>query len=244
MILKINLPSSWNELTEKQFLKIASLFYSGTSGKIFDLKLFFILYDCRWFQFLKQAKAILILAETPLSELKNHYSFIYSENNRTRFPEKIKLKNKTFFSPFEKITNLTVDEFAVADDLHIKWRETHEIAFLQYLMAVLYVENKQPREKFDKNNLPEKMKRFVKMPLPQMLAAELAYFGCKNHITKRFSQAFPKNTSPKSKNSKKYGFGKVILQMSGGKFGSHEETKNTNIYTFLEEFNENLKNHD
>lgn len=236
--IKMKLPESWNDLTQLQMQRMAKLFYSGASSILFDFQVFMILNNCRWFQIGKWLKLRIILSQVPLSDMKKHYRFIYSENNRTVFPLWVEVKGKTFFAPLDRITNLTAEEFAVADDLHIKWRETKDVEFLYYLMATLYSETKQPREKFDKNNLPEKVKHFKKIPIEVMLSAEIAYFGCKNHIVKKFPEAFP---AKGKKSKKKYGFGKVILEMAGGKFGNHNETKTTNIYTFLEEFNENLK---
>lgn len=239
MKIKINIPKSWNELTDSQFEKLARLFYSGKKGILFDLLCFKILVDIRWFQLSKMVKITYVLSQIPMSELKNYFEFIYKSNDRTIFPAKI----NGYFAPLDKITNITAEEFSVADDLHIKWRETQNKDFLIYLAATLYSISKQPRELFDKNNLPDKIKHFQKVPIHTLICVELAYFGCKNHLVKRFPKAFPATiSSSATKQSKKYGFGKVILQMAGGKFGNHEETKKTNVYTFLEEFNENLKN--
>ena len=235
MKIKIEIAKSWNDLNESQMQKMAILVYSGKTGIIFDLRCFKILTGIRWFQLRKIVKIVYVLSQVPMSELKQHFNFIYQANDRTIFPAKI----NGFFAPLNKITNLTAEEFAVADDLHLKWRETQKKDYLIYLAAVLYSSTKQPRELFDKNNLPDKIKNFQKVQLPVLLSVELAYFGCKNHLAKRFPVAFPKNT--KKVSSQKYGFGKVILQMAGGKFGNHEQTKTTNVYTFLEEFTENLK---
>lgn len=235
--MKINLaiPKSWNELSDSQFQQLAILLVSGKEGVFFDLKCFRIVLNIRWWQLYKRIKLRYTLSQIPLRELKEHFDFIYTANDRTIFPEKI----NNFFAPLDKITNLTAEEFSVADDLHIKWRETKNKEFLIYLAAVLYSKTKQPREAFDKNNLPDKIKHFQKVPLAVLLCVELAYFGCKNNLVKRYPAAFPKATKKVSR--KKYGFGKVILQMAGGKFGNHEQTKFTNIYTFLEEFEQNLK---
>lgn len=235
--MKINLkiPQSYNNLSNGQFIQLVKLLYSGKSGYFFDFCCLKILLNLRWFQITKHLKLAYTLTQVPMSELKKHFDWVYTKNDRTIFPPKI----NNYFAPQDKITNLTAQEFAVAETLHIRWRETKQKDFLIYLAAVLYSKTKQPREFFDKNSLHDKSKHFKKVPLPVLLAVELAYFGSKNNLVKRFPQAFPTNgPQPKTKN---YGFSKVILQMSGGKFGNHEETKATNIYTFLEEFEQNLK---
>ncbi|MCV6900941.1 hypothetical protein OE165_28310, partial [Escherichia coli] len=81
---------------------------------------------------------------------------------------------------------------------------------------VLYTRTKK-RTDFDKNELHEKAKHFKKVPIQKLLAIEIAYFGCKNNIVKRFPKAFPKaNPEVSSSKNKKYGFGKVILSMAKG----------------------------
>lgn len=237
MKININIPTCWNELSERQLQKLVVLVYSGKSGMIFDLKCLQILVNLKWWQFFKTIKLAYALTQVPISEFKKSFDYIFNENNRTIFPQKI----NGFFAPMDRITNLTIEEFSVADNLHIKWRETKNQNFLIYLVATLYSKTRQPREVFDKNNLDIKIKYFDKVPLPVLLSVEMAYFGCKNNLVKRFPKVFPATTQ-KTKQSNKYGFGKVVLQMAGGKFGNHEQTKNTNIYTFLEQFSEDLKN--
>ncbi|MBQ0907491.1 hypothetical protein KBJ98_02115 [Flavobacterium sp. F-328] len=234
MKINIVIPASWNELSDSQFKELAKLSYSGKTGNYFDLQCFKILLNIRWYQFSRRMHVKFVLSQISIKTLKKTFDFVYKANDRTIFP---KISNG-YFPPLDKITNLTAEEFSVADDLHIKWRTTQDKEYLIYLAAVLYSKKKQPREPFDKNNLPDKIKHFKKLPIAVLLCIELAYFGCKNHLVKRFPKAFPKGT--KKVSNSKYGFGKVILQMAGGKFGNHEQTKSTNIYTFLEEFTENL----
>lgn len=236
MSIQFTIPKSWNELSDSQFKQLAKLLLSEKKGLHFDLKCLRILLNIRWYQVGKRLKLVYVLSQIPLKELKKDYEYIYTANDRTIFLEKL----NGFFAPLNKLTNLTVDEFSVADDLHIKWRETGKKEYLIYLAAVLYSETKQPRTYFDKNNLPDKIKHFQKLSIEELHSVELAYFGCKANLVKRYPYAFPKGT--KKVTNSKYGFSKVILQMAGGKFGNHEQTKSTNIYTFLEEFNENLKN--
>lgn len=240
-VIKVILPKTWNELTDKQLERMGLLFYSGLTGKLFDIKVFFILMDVSRWQFMKYGKVLEVLANVPLSELKNHYSFIYKENNRTVFPKVIKTKKGNLYSPMDRITNLSSEEFAAAEDLHRLWHKEKHRRALEYLAAVLYSTSPNKRPHFEKSLLDENAKLFSKMPIGKLLAMEIAYFGCKNYIADRFPKAFPK-TGKQATSNKRYGFGKVILQMSkGGSFGNHEKTRRTNIYTFLEEFEENLK---
>jgi len=238
--IKISLPKSWNELSDRQLEKLAVLFNTRKTDRLFHLQVFIILANVRWWQFRKAAKLYVVVKDVPLSELQKHYSFIYSANERTAFPEYMITKKEAFFSPMERLVNLTAEEFAMADDLHSLWHKERHRKALEYLAAVLYSTAPNVRPPFERNELEVKAALFRTVPMEKLLAMELAYAGCKNYIVARFPKAFPRSAKATPQKGKKYGFGKVVLTMAGGKFGDHEKTRRTNIYTFLEEFEENL----
>lgn len=243
--IKITLPKSWNELTNRQLERLALLFSTTQPSAKFDIAVLFILLDIKWWQYIQKAKVRIVLWNVPMSEIRKNYNFIYTKNDRTSFLPFLKIKSYNlkptiFFAPQDRIANLTCDEFAVADDLHIKWRETKEVEYLHYLAAVLYT-NKKKRPDFDKNELHEKAKRFSRVPIKKLLAIEITYFGCKNNIVKRFPKAFPKaNPEASGTKNKKYGFGKVILSMAKGDLSKLETIKKVNIFAFLEQFEDDL----
>ena len=244
--INITFPKSWNELSILQLERISKLFYTTSPGALFDLRILYILLDVKWWQYIEKAKIRIVLWNVPMSEIRKNYDFIYSKNDRTSFLPflkicRLKSVNCTlFFPPQDRIVNLTCDEFAVADDLHIKWRETKNIEYLHYLTALLYT-NKKKRPDFDKNELHEKAKVFSKVPIEKLLAIEITYFGCKNNIVKRFPKAFPKaNPEASGSKNKKYGFGKVILAMAKGDLSKLEAIKKVNIFAFLEQFEDDL----
>lgn len=235
--INISLPKSWNELSDWQLQNICALLYSEISGTEFDLLAFKILVLGEQPSAKLKSDLFTVLYEVPMRYLKEDFDFIYKPNTRTVFPKNVHPEDMAVFPPFDRISNLSASEFAVADDLHIKFRETKNIEYLYYLAATLYVSEHQPRPDFDKNNLEILVPKFRTLPIEQLYAIELSYSGCKDHIVSKFKKAFPKSTK---KTAKKYGFGKVILEMAGKKFGTHSETMKTNIYTFFTEFEENL----
>lgn len=238
MKINITIPESWDSMSQKQFEKIAFLFHTQQTDVSFYIKLFYLLTACKWWQFRKKARVRTVLRNCPLSDLHKNYEYIFKENNRTLFPD-VKIKRTRYTAPQSRIANLTADEFAIADDLHINFRETKNIEYLHYLAAVLYTPTKN-RPPFDKNALHEMAVPFSKLSPRKLFAIELAYFGCKNNLVKRFPKAFPKPAEGVSKPSKKYGFSKVILSMAKGDLSKLESIKRVNIYTFLEQFEEDL----
>jgi len=107
----------------------------------------------------------------------------------------ITIGDKQYFAPADRIQNLDAEEFSVADDLHIRYRETNNPEYLPYLFHVLYSETEE-RNPFDKNKLEKKIN--TKIPLETLLITEMTYFGCKNYIANKFKKVFPKSNIKES----------------------------------------------
>ncbi|RSC96065.1 hypothetical protein [Tenacibaculum singaporense] len=243
MKLNITIPNEWNDLTTRQQKKIAVLLHSAISGVVFDYKLFKILMNVRWWQFFKYRKFLKVTRSALFEDLKEHYSWVYTDLSLTSFIPRLK---KKYIAPADRLTNFTVDEFAHTEDLFLTWYKTNDFEALHYLAAILYRENNDlgKRAEFDKNELEKRAKLFSKLNKSTLLAIALSYQGCKLYITRKFPLIFPTESKKKSKKNKlpdTSGFGKLILHFSGQKFGTYNETKNTNLYTFLSDFEEQLK---
>ena len=242
MTININIPNSWNDLNVWQLKKIAGYSHSNLSGVLFDYKMFLVLLDIRWWHFIKKWKALKTIKNVSFSNLKEHYSWLHSSLSLTSFIPTIKAKSKTLHAPAERINNLTVDEFAHADDLYLGWFNTKDFEYLQYLTAVLYreLDKNAKRVPFDKTELEARAKQLSKLDKQTLLAISLSYQGSRSYMISQFPIVFPKPKG-KTKLPNNSGFGKLVLHLSGGKFGTHNETKNTNVYTFLSEFEQQLK---
>ena len=80
MTINFNIPKNWNELTDRQLKKLASIFHSK-NNKLQDVLIFLTLLNQRWWQLRKSYKASIILKNVGISELKTHYSFLYEKHN-------------------------------------------------------------------------------------------------------------------------------------------------------------------
>ncbi|WP_028890878.1 hypothetical protein [Tenacibaculum sp. 47A_GOM-205m] len=243
MKINITIPTNWNDLTVRQQKQLALLLHKGISGVVFDYQVLKILMNVRWWQFFKYRKLLKITKSAHFEELKKHYSWLYNDLQLTTFIPKLK---KEYLAPADRLTNFTVEEFSHTEDLFLTWHKTKDFEALHYLAAVLYRENNDlgKRVEFDKTELDKRAANFSKLPKSTLLAIALSYQGCKLYITRKFPLIFP--AAPKKQNKKNKlpnssGFGKLILHFSGQKFGTHNETKNTNLYTFLSDFEEQLK---
>jgi hypothetical protein len=254
--LKFETPTSWNQLSNKQVTKVAKLFFSEKTGVIFDVSLFKIILNHQWFKFKLSNKIAKALKVVPLSEIKENYYFLYKSMTLTRFLPVLKIKKNSYFAPADRLSNITIGEFAICEDLFINFQnlntnpeENFGLEYLQYLTAVLYVNSSDGhRPEFIKNRLDQHAKPFYTIQKKYCYAAALAYKGCKEHIANlnKYAAIFPKpkETELNSNNRKKAtnsGLGDLILSMSGGVFGDYQKTFNTNLYLFLDHYAKHLK---
>ena len=248
MAINLTIPTNWNSLKPNQIKNLAYLFHSGAKGIIFDYRVLFNLLNIKWYQLLKFRNLQRALSAMPLKTIKNEYQWLYNALGLTKFVPKIKTQSRTLFAPANRITNLTIDEFAHADDLFLGWHHKKDFEYLHYLTAVLYREltPEGKRTPFDKNELETRAKALAKTSKKTLLAVALSYQGSRAHLSRQFPVIFPKPTESKPNQKRNRpsssNFGRVVLHLSGGKFGPHAETKQTNVYTFLTEFQEQLKN--
>lgn len=238
MMLKFNIPKAWNELNPWQFKTLVWLLFTRKPNAPTQIKMVFAIFGVRWWQWYKLPKMYMLFKEVPLSQFKDIYPWVYQENTRSIFPPAFKVGKQTLYPPMDRLANLTAAEFAAADDMHIKFRQTKNIEYLYYLAAVLYTTN--PRPQFNKLNLPALVQPFYKVPHKQLLAIEVAFDGCKNIIANRFRKVFPKPVGQQKKKRQKYGFGKIILEMTHKDLSKYQTISDVNIYTFLEQVQQDI----
>lgn len=242
MKIKWKTPKDWNHLSEKQLIQLAKIPQSKGGALKIDIKILAILLNLRWWQFLKQYRFKKAISYFSIAALKKHYAFIYQQCSRTNFVSLRKWylpKKKQYTAPANRLSNISIEEFSVAEDLIKHYYQTKELDYLKYLTAVLYVKGPLvKRPIFDKENLKNNTLQLPYLSKNKLLAISMCYLGCREHIQAKYPKTFPK-TKAKSKGADK-GFNPVIRQMAGAKFGAFNETRNTNMYVFLDEYEENL----
>ncbi len=255
MKIKFNIPISWNNLTNAQLLKISKLFFSSKKTILFDYNLFKIMANCKWYKFLLLRKIILLFKNVPITEIKNSFGFIYKEQNLTRFIPVVKIGRKKYYAPADRLTNLSIGEFSLCEDLYLGYlrncknsKTNYGQSYLIYLFAVLYINNKSAvRPKFRRELLPNLVSEIENVPTKYLLATLLSYKGCRDAITanKKYKHIFPnKKTEPNTvlKIPASSGFSDVILSFSNKLFGDYNSTFTTNLYTFLDGYELTIKN--
>ena len=261
MKIKFDIPINWNRLTDHQLLKVATLFFSPKEAFLFDFILLKIMTNHKWYKPWLIGKIILLFKNVPIKTIKEHYGFIYKEQNLTRFIPVVKIKGKwykkaiKYYAPTDRLTNLSVGEFSVCEDLYLGYlrncknsKTNFGQSYLIYLFAVLYLKSGlAKRPKFQKENLENFVSAVQNVPKKYLLATLLSYKGCKDAIATnpKYKHIFPrKKTDPKTvlKIPASSGFSDVILSFSGKLFGDYDKTFTTNLYTFLDGYEIILKN--
>ncbi|PKH50870.1 hypothetical protein CXF68_09300 [Tenacibaculum sp. Bg11-29] len=253
MKLKFKMPTSWNELTDIQLNKIAILFFSETSDILFDVALFKILNKYAWYKLKLRIKIKLLLKNVPMIDIKNLYLNFYTKQNLTRFISEVKANRKTYYAPADRLTNLTIGEFSMCEDLFLSFQNNinnkaagYGVPALRWLAAVLYSDQKIIRADLDKNQLPFLVQDFKNVPVGFLYSMALSYKGCKDYIASlekyKIIYPAPKTEDKPPKKLTSANINKLIMAVAdNGIFGTYKENFTTNIYTFLDYYAEKLK---
>lgn len=255
MKLKFSFARSWNELSDRQLLDYTELIMlKGLTGVRFDYELLKVLLGYRWYKLRLRRKLLILMSQVSLDTIKSNYSHLYSTQNLTRFLRRVKVRGEYYYGPGDRLSNLSIGEYAMAEDLFLSYlrskksdNQEHALDFLRYLMALLYVrESTAKRPFFERDMLPEKAANFGKVPEKHLYCCLLSYIGCRNYLASlpKYKAIYNGGTDAKMAGKKvpnSSRIGDLILKMSGGTFGNHEKTFSTNIYVFLDNYAEKLK---
>ena len=241
--LNFNIATSWNELNEWQLKKIAKVMFSDSNKKA-ELLLIVAYLFIEKPTFKNIYKFFRLLLQVPLSTLKTHADFLYTETDFTKFPKKI----NSLYGPSDRLSNVTIDEYTYADLFFYRWTQERHIHDLNRLVTVLYrpkgpkeTKHIDARRKFVKEELPVHSPIVEKIPEDVKLTILMAFQGSRERIIKRYKNVFKKG---KGKNNSYAPFSKIINSMSRSEnqpFGDYYKTKKANIFDFFDVLDEELK---
>lgn len=232
---KIKVASAWDELSQKQLYIIADVLHSKTlliEGKI---RLAVALLGVKMRMFLRftasQVHDIL-----PITE------FILEENKLTKnLISYLKVGSQRFYGPANLLANITIEEFGFADTFYTRYKESKKEEWLCRLFAALYRPQKADydpksdsykgdiREDFNRHLVFNRARRFAKLKDNRKYAIFLFYEGCRKEIIQKHPHVFSK----KKPTGKSFGWGGILVELAGNKFGDHEQTKKANLFDVL-----------
>lgn len=246
--MKITIATKWQELNKWQKRQIARLYLTTAlpENEKTPLELVRILFqkgESLWaiYQFKK------LLSQVPFSRLEPYTHFLYSSPALHQFPA-IKGLDK----PADRLANLTMKQFSVADALFYRWREQKKDVFLRQLIASLYV---LPGKSFNSLCLPKTAEITDKINPNDRYLIGLTYFSVREYIVQKYPIVFPKqkkNTQeqelqPTFKKKPHYvPFSKVIASMAMDErqpLGNLSQCHQTLLYDFLNMLEESIIRH-
>ncbi|CAL2105481.1 conserved hypothetical protein [Tenacibaculum sp. 190524A02b] len=238
MNLDFNISNKWNDLNFWQLQKIADVLYSDKPEKITNFLLVSYLF-IRKPSVKNVLKFLYLLFNVPFSELKKHCDFLYNETNFTKFlPELKNLKG-----PYDRLANLTIEEFSYADLFYYNWATTKDLQDLNRLVCVLYRpvdKATKERRTFKKEELAKHSTIIEALPKSIKLVVAMAYQGSRELIINRSKNVF----SSGKKKTPYIPFSKIVNEMARSEnqpFGDFYKTKSANVHDFFELLDEERK---
>ncbi len=235
--MNIKVAQNWSELTDKQQQEIAYLYLTATEDNFNErfLQMVYILFHGSNNIF----KTYRLFKQVPISKLILYGKFLTGIPDLFSFPEVNHLRK-----PGDRLNDITIQQFSVADTLFFKWRDTGEEIYLRQLCAALY-----RLGDFDKLKLPNVATITDNISINKMYQIGMVYLSVRNYITNKFPKIFPKpksntdNEQLKTVKAKYTPFSKVITAMAMDErqpLGTLKECSTTLIYDFFPTLEESI----
>ena len=237
--MKIEIPSSWQELNEWQLGEIVDL-YLNHNPEDFEkayTQMVFILFQKKkelW-TYLKLRK---LLRNIPLSTLMEYGKFLLEPPVLHSFPEIRGLKK-----PADRLGDLSIKQFSFMDQFYYLWKENNSEQMLRALAASIY----RLGNEFDEQNLPKIALITDKLTRKQRQVIGFTYMSCYHHLTEQFPVVYPPNKEteapPKQPYKKHIPFSEVIISVAMNEMqplGNLHESNHTRIYEFMNVFSKIL----
>jgi len=258
--LKINLAETWNELTAVQLGDIAAALEHFQKFKDCHPPEFIpVQYSKLYVQLVKNLlrtnnfiKVWVALKQIPPDFYVDHVNFLIKGSERTKFIPAFKVAKEFLYPPGDRLRNITMKEFSLADSLFVAWKDKGDIRHLNSLCATLYRKKAgsslvDPRIECHGELIEQEALKFSKVPYKKKLAIAYTYEGCRAYIARVHPNVFPK-PAPLSEEEKlkprpkpRYvPFGKLISAKAEYKPHQLTETENLNVYKFLSLFDNEL----
>lgn len=219
MQVKLNIPTSWNQLSKKQLAFVCKMFILQADHDTIRIRLFLFLSGLKQIPFrtiLKRAggkgeiphvfrlgkKQFVISADQMRSCLK-WIDFLFTTNTLTenKFPV-IRIFLKRLYGPSANCYNITFREFIHASKHCFHFAKHRDSQSLNKLCAVLYrkrnANSNRPDDKrapFDEYLYAKQSKKWMFVPLWLRTAIFIFFNAANDALMQKFPNVFPKTTS-------------------------------------------------
>lgn len=229
-------PSSWDELSKRQFLKWCGVLRMDlTKGEALTLAVFL---------FYKIPDGLIKkINEVQEIQLRQTMDFLTKNTLTKNILGHISILGKKYHGPANRLTNLSIAEYRRTELYYDLYLKTQKKQFLYLLAATLFRPSGNSSEndircKLTEKGVSKRANLFSWSLHPNtLMAIKLYYEGCRDNIIKSHPKIYQKSNSAnsilKSKDPVLNDLEDHILAYSGGKLGNFNETTETNLYIFL-----------
>lgn len=231
-----DVPTEWNELSQKQLLAIMDCFFARQyTGDQCLLVLLKILCNMSWFQFFRAPVSAHKMPEdvSGMEEYLYLTMFLLEKNDLTK---QLITEYRGLYGPASEFDNLKMCELAICDGAYLQWMaEKENTDHLNYLVALLYRPAKEgydfdlnpdgdPRQPFNMHISQFYAKTIInKWPINVKMAIAYWYGGCRWKLVEDNEDVFDESGGDPSK----FGLASLMLDVAGtstlGDFSRVEE---------------------
>ncbi len=242
-------PDSWNELSEKQFIRLVQIIKKGYITESDRIRLIKTLLNIK-------ARVFLKLGNLQIIQLLELSDFLQEEKyfNNILIKE-LKTSKGKLYGPGPRLENVEFEEFAFADTLFNKYSTTKQQSYLDQMIAVLYrpkSKNYNPtaadyygdiREIFNKHNIEFRAKLINEVPHKIKEAIVFNYKAVRVWIENRYPNIFPQpipgeKRKTTSDNSLKWS--KIIRDLTDGHITNRDEVARLPLHHVLSEIEDRI----
>lgn len=231
-------PATWNELPPRLLLRLMPVLHAGgADASDLRLRLLFVLLQVNLATFL-------LITDVQLCQLLWLADFLVTDVRLTaqllpmvRLPWARDWRRRRWFGPLEKMRNLRFLEFIFADAYFVAYsKNPAQAEWLDKLVAVLYRPQRRRyrpraadyggdrREDFNPVHVGVRADTLARLPLATKLAIYTWYRGCRGQLERDFPRVFTPAHEESASNAPS-GWAHVAREMSGGAFGTLEQTE-------------------
>jgi hypothetical protein len=175
------------------------------------------------------SKTLLSASPEQLYDIAQLSSFVFQENSLTKNPlPVIRMGLRNYFGPNDRLSNISGFEFSFADTCYLRYNKSGSEKDLNNLIGILYRPGNGINRPLFNNKLVEQYaKPLSKLPFAHKQLILLWYIGCREYIVAKNKHLFTKENQGKAQSN---GWISVIMELSGGTFGTFQQTGDTDLH--------------
>ena len=97
------------------------MLFTKKDTRLFDIELLKILLNYRLYKFRLRRHLLVLLNNVGINSIKESYPDFYTNQNLTRFVNSFTVGGQTYYSPKDRLVNISIGEYAVLEDLYIQY---------------------------------------------------------------------------------------------------------------------------